>query len=88
LIEESFLIERRFVFEHEVDGPAQLMGVDTQGFAFVVLALQFGDEIFGLGAVPEHQDRSFLNGPFEMVVADFLVGMAGPFTVGFLDGFY
>lgn len=63
------------------------MGKDTERFAFVVFALQFGDKILGLLAVPEHQDGGLLDRPFEMMVADFLVRMTGPFAVGLFDGF-
>ena len=37
LIEESFHVERFFVFKHEVDGSAQFVGEYTQRFSLVVL---------------------------------------------------
>ena len=61
------------------------MGKDPQRFALVVPVLEFGDQIFGLLAVSEHKHRSFLDGPFKVMVADFLVGFAGPLAIGLLD---
>ena len=48
LSKESFHIERLIVFKHKVNGAAQLMGEDSQGFALVVFSGIFGHEVFSL----------------------------------------
>jgi len=47
LCKESFHIESLFVFEHKIDGAAQFMTQDAQGFALVVFSLKFGHIGFG-----------------------------------------
>jgi hypothetical protein len=81
LFEESFHIERLFVFQHEIDCPAQLVGKNPERFALIVSTLQLGNEIFCLLRISEHQNCSFLDSPFEMMVTDLFIGMAGPFPV-------
>ncbi len=85
MIEESFHVERLFVFEHEIDGPAKLVGKDAQRLALVVFVGQLGDVILGLMRIPEHEDRGLLDGPFEMMVADLFIAVSGPFAVRFFD---
>jgi hypothetical protein len=61
------------------------VGQNTQRFAFVVFLGQPRDEVFGLVGFSEHQNDRFVDRPFEVVVADFLVTLAGPFAIGFFD---
>ena len=58
------------------------MGKDAQGLALVVFVFQLAHIILGLAGISEHQDGGLFDGPFKMVVADFLIGMPGPFAVG------
>lgn len=58
------------------------MGKDAQRLAFVVFSFQRGDKILGFGRVSEHEDRSFLDGPVEMVVADLFIAVTGPLAIG------
>ena len=87
MIEESLHVESLFGFEHEIDRAAQLVGKDPEGLALVVTVLQLADIILGLMGVPEHEDGCLLDSPFKVMVADFLVGMSGPFPIGLFDGF-
>jgi hypothetical protein len=57
------------------------MGKNAKGFALVVFAFQFTDIVFGLGRLSQEKHGRLFDGPFKVVVADFLVGMAGPFAV-------
>ena len=63
------------------------MGQDAKGFTLVVFSFEFCGIGFGLAGMPQEQDHGFLDGPFEVVVADFLIGFAGPFAVGFFYRF-
>ena len=83
MIEESFHVERLLVFEYKVNGPAQLVGEDSQSLAFIVFVRPvWKRNILPRDAIPEHEYRGFLDRPFEMMVADLLVAVPGPFTVG------
>lgn len=39
-VQESVLAKCRFVFKHEIDGPADLMGKDAIGFSLAMFALE------------------------------------------------
>ena len=61
------------------------MGQDPEGLTLVVSMFKFSHIGFGLTGFSEHQDCGLFNGPFEMVITDFLVAVPGPFAVGLFD---
>jgi len=56
---------------------------DAKRLTLIVFMLQLGRVVFGLFRISQHEDGRFLYGPLEMMVADFFVGVTGPFAIGF-----
>ena len=80
-MEEFIHIKRLLVFEDIINRPADFMGKDPKGFPLVVLSFESGHVLFGFFRFPEHEDGRLITSPFQMVIADFAVGFAGPFSV-------
>lgn len=51
---ETVHVKSLFVFKHKVDGPAQLVGQDAQGLAFVIFSFQPRHVVFGRLTVAQH----------------------------------
>jgi hypothetical protein len=83
--EELFLVKGLLVFEHEIDGTAELVGEDREGLGLAVLTGQPLEILFpGLIAL-EEKDGSLGEGPLEMSVTDLFTTGAVFFAVGFFD---
>jgi hypothetical protein len=83
MTEKMFHIKSPFVFEHKINSPAQLVGIDSKGLALVVFMTQPLHILFGLVRFAQTDHCRCPDGPFEMGVADFFVGFSSPFAVGF-----
>ena len=70
MTEKQFHIKRLFVFEHEVNGPTELVGENSQGLTIVMFVTQPLHIFFGLFGFAQADHGRCLDGPFEMGVAD------------------
>ena len=68
--EELLHVEGFLSFEHEVDGPTDLVGEDREGFALAVFADEAAEIVLGLFVVPEEETGRLGKCPFEVDVAD------------------
>ena len=82
MTEKMVHIKSLLVFKHEVNGPAQLVGIDSQGLALVVFSAQPVHIFFGLVRFTQADHGRCPDGPFKMGVTDLLIGFTSPFTVG------
>jgi hypothetical protein len=69
-LEEDIPIESHLAFEHVIDGPAQFIRQEAQGFAFVRFFLQAGQIFLPRLVVAQKQSSRFGKGPLEMRIAD------------------
>ncbi len=74
LAKESFHIKSLLVFEDIINGSADLVGEDAQGFALIVFPFEFSHVLFSFLGFSEHEDRRLVPCPFEMVVPDLAIG--------------
>jgi hypothetical protein len=86
MTEKLLHIKSPFVFQDKVDGPAQLMRIDPQGLAFIILGAQALNELFGLVRFTQTDHGRRPDGPLKMGVADLFIGFAGPLAVRLLLG--
>ena len=86
MAEKMIHIKSSFIFKHKVNGPAQLMGIDSQSLTLVVFAAQPIHIFFGLVRFAQADHSRCPDGPFQMGVADLFVGFSGPLAVGLFFG--
>ena len=85
-LNEFVHIERLVVFKHEIDGACDLVAEDAQSLALAVAFLEPDNEGFDPLGFAQHDDGGLRDGPFEVGIADFLIGFAGPLTIGHFLG--
>jgi len=85
---ELILVKRLLVFEHEIDGPPELVGKDREGLGLAVFTGKPLEILFGRLVALEEKHRCLGEGPFEMSVTDLFATGSVFFTVGFFDALY
>src|SRR5262249_49772421 len=63
VVPETFHVDRSFLPQHVIDGPAQASGQDAQGLGLAVLLFPAGQEALGLVALPGQQAGRLREGP-------------------------
>ncbi len=64
------MVKSLLVFEHEIDGPPELVGKDREGLGFAVLTGEPLEIFFGRFVALEEKHRSLGEGPLEVSVTD------------------
>jgi hypothetical protein len=83
--EELFLVKSLLVFEHEIDGPPELVGKDREGLGLAVLTGEPFEIPFAGIIAFEEKDRCLGEGPLEMSVTDLFTTGSIFFAIGFFD---
>ena len=79
--------KRLFPREPVVHRPGQLVGQHSEGFAFAMFVLQFGEILFARLILPQEAHGGFREGPLELGVANLLARKPVPVARRFLGAF-
>ena len=80
VLEESLFIEGHSAHEHEVDHPSELLCDNRESFRLAVLADELLVKQLCRFVLPKEQDGRLAESPFEVSVADLVVGAARTFA--------